>query len=71
VTQKNSLDPAIGIPVAIRWMFRKQKHAAQLLGREPTPEEIAMHYKGLLRSKTDLRKKSLDIFRETYDQIKK
>lgn len=70
IRQKDLKDPDIAIPLAVRWLFRKREAAFKKLKREPSVEEIVLEYKGLLKSKTDLKSKALEIFRKHYDQLK-
>jgi len=71
IRQKDLLDPDIAIPLAIRWLFRKKAMATQKLKRASTTEELILEYKGLLKSKTDLKDKALTNFRKNYDQLEK
>lgn len=70
IRQKDLDEPEIAIPMAIRWLFRKQETAANSLNRTPTPEEIILEYKGLLKSKTDFKNKALISFRKAYEKLK-
>lgn len=71
VLQKDLLDPAISIPLATRWLFRKRQTAEHALGRSPNPEEIVLSYKGLLKSSTKYKNTSLINFRKKYESLKK
>ncbi len=71
IRQKDLLDPDVAIPLAIRWIFRKKAMAKQKLKREPTTEELILEYKGLLKSKTDLKDKAFYNFRMNYEQLQK
>jgi hypothetical protein len=67
---KDLKDPEIAIPMAIRWLFRKQETAHKKLGRMPTHEEVILDYKGLLKSKTRYKKSALDNYRRHYDALR-
>lgn len=67
---KDLKNPAIAIPLASRWLFRKKTTAKSKLGREPTHEEIILEYKGLLRSSSALKTKALKIYRKHYAELK-
>jgi hypothetical protein len=41
------------------------------LKRPPSHEELILEYKGLLKSKTDLKNEALEIYRRHYDLLKK
>jgi hypothetical protein len=69
--KKDLKDPNINIPMAVRWLHRKKRLAEGKLGRSATPEEIILEYKGLLRSKSDEKKRALKNFKEHYDDLKK
>ncbi len=71
IRQKDLKDPNIAIPMAPRWIFRKQDLAKGKLGREPTTEEVILEYKGLLKSKSEYRDQALGAFREAYAKLKK
>jgi len=66
IRQKDLKNPEIAIPIAVRWLFRKKELAAFKLKRVPTPEEIILEYKDLLRSKTKYKDKALNNFRKNY-----
>ncbi len=70
ISQKDLKDPSIAIPLAVRWLHRKKATAKSKLGREPNHEEIILEYKGMLKSKTDLKKKALENYKERYDKLK-
>ncbi len=70
IRQKDLKEPDIAIPLGVRWLFKKKQTAAKKLKREPTTEELILEYKGLLKSKTALKEKALQIFRKHYDQLK-
>jgi len=59
---KDLKNPAIAIPMGVRWLHRKKAIAKSKLGREPTAEEIILEYKGLLKSITPFKDKILDNF---------
>lgn len=69
IRQKDLKDPEVGIPLAVRWLMRKRATATSKLGRQPNTEELILEYKGLLRSKTPLKQKSLSVFKEKYGKL--
>jgi hypothetical protein len=71
IRQMDLKDPEIAISMGIRWIFRKRRLAEGKLGRSPTPEEIILEYKGLLKSSRDYQQKALDNFRKNYARLKK
>lgn len=71
VRQKDLKDPNVAIPMGVRWLFRKRATAMNQLKRAPNHEELILEYKGLLRSKTGLKNKAFEIYREHYDLLKK
>ncbi|MEK6705862.1 MAG: transglycosylase SLT domain-containing protein [Bdellovibrionota bacterium] len=71
IRQKDLLkDPNIAIPIGVRWLFRKRVTATNQLKRAPNQEELILEYKGILKSKTDLKNKALTNFKESYDLLK-
>lgn len=70
IRQKDLKDPNIAIPMATRWLFRKKIIARNKLGREPDTEELILEYKGLLKSKSEYKKRALEKFKEEYDLLK-
>lgn len=70
IRQKDLKDPTIAIPMGIRWLMYKSKRAAAKLGRQPTQEEIILEYKGLLKSKSEYKKKALESYRKYYGKLK-
>jgi len=68
---KDLKDPNIAIPISVRWLLYKSKRAEAKLGRSPTPEDIILEYKGLLKSKSDYKEKALKKFRTAYGLLKK
>ncbi len=70
IRKKDLKEPNINIPMAIRWIFRKKRLAEGKLGREVTADETILEYKGLLKSKTDEKKRALKNFKENYDKLK-
>lgn len=70
IRKKDLKDPNIAIPMAVRWLFRKKRLAEGKLGRGATAEEIILEYKGLLKSKSDEKKRALKNFKENYDKLK-
>ncbi len=71
IHQKDLKNAEIAIPIAIRWLAYKKTRAESKLGRPATPEEIILEYKGLLKSKTKLKTKALERYRELYAELKK
>ncbi len=71
IHRKDLKDPGIAIPMGVRWLFRKRSTASNQLKRAPDHEELILEYKGLLKSKTDLKNKALEIYREHYGLLKK
>ena len=71
IRQKDLKEPEIAIPLAVRWLYRKQQTARSKLGREPSHEEIVMEYKGWLKGDSALRKSGLSNCREHYGKLKK
>ncbi len=71
IRQKDLKNPNIAIPVSIRWLLYKSKRAEAKLGRAPTPEEIILEYKGLLKSTSDYKGNALAKFKRDYDLLKK
>lgn len=69
IRRKDLMDPKIAIPVATRWIFRKRELAQKQLGRNPSPEEIILEYKGLLKSKSDFKKSAVKKFRRIYAEL--
>lgn len=70
IRKKDLKDPNINIPMAVRWLHRKKRLAEGKLSRAATAEEIILEYKGLLKSKSDEKKRALKNFRENYDKLK-
>ena len=70
IRQKDLKDPSIAIPLAIRWLIRKQRTAANRLGRKPSPEEVILEYKGLLKSTTIYKERALANFRKHYAALR-
>lgn len=70
IRQKDLKNPSVAIPMAVRWIQRKKETAKSKLSREPSAEEIILEYKGMLKSKTDLKAKALKNFRENYEKLK-
>lgn len=70
IRQKDLKDPNIAIPMGVRWLLYKSKRAAAKLGRAPTHEEIILEYKGLLKSKSDLKESALENFKKNYGLLK-
>jgi hypothetical protein len=71
IRRKDLKDLEIAIPMGIRWIFRKKRLAEGKLGRSPTPEEIILEYKGLLRSRSAYQQNGLKNFKDHYDRLKK
>jgi hypothetical protein len=70
INQKDLLNPAIAIPLAVRWLFVKRELATHKLKRIPTVEEIILEYKGMLKSTSPLKEKTLKNFRDNYAKLK-
>lgn len=71
IRQRDLKDPNIAIPIGVRWLLYKSKRAEAKLGRSPTPEDIILEYKGLLKSKSDYKENALKKFRNAYGLLKK
>lgn len=71
IRKKDLKDPSIAIPMGVRWLFRKRATAMNQLKRAPNHEELILEYKGMLKSKTDLKNKALSNFKENYGLLKK
>lgn len=71
IRKKDLKDPAINIPVGIRWLYRKKRLADGRLGRAANHEEIILEYKGLLKSTSDYKKSALKKYRKSYAELKK
>ncbi len=71
IRKKDLKNPAIAIPIAIRWLSRKKRLAEGKLGRTVDAEEIILEYKGLLKSKSEFKNKALERFRKEYGQLTK
>ena len=71
IRQKDLKNPAIAIPLATRWLFRKRETASSKLKREPNIDELILEYKGMLKSKTALKEAALQSFKEKYDRLRK
>lgn len=69
IRQKDLKDPTVAIPVATRWLFQKKKLAENKLKRAPTPEEIILEYKGLLKSNSKFKDSAVEKFRGAYDKL--
>lgn len=70
IRQKDLKDPKISIPMAIRWLHRKNQTAASKLKRIPNFEEIILDYKGLLNSHSNFKKAGLKKYKEAYEALK-
>ena len=70
VRQKDLRDPAISIPLGVRWLFRKRATAKSKLNRTPTDTELILEYKGLLKSKTEWKRKALESYQKHYKALK-
>lgn len=64
-------DPQVAIPLAIRWLYRKQEIAQSKLRRVPSHEETILEYKGWLKGNSKMREGGLRNYREHYDKLKK
>ncbi|MBL7543375.1 MAG: transglycosylase SLT domain-containing protein [Bdellovibrionaceae bacterium] len=71
IRQKDLKNPEIAIPLAVRWLYRKQETARSKLGRQPSDEETILEYKGWLKGKSVLKEKGLRNYREHYEALKK
>lgn len=71
IRKKDLKNPDVAIPIGVRWIFRKRAMAVGKLGKVPTHEEIVLEYKGLLKSKTGLKDKAFNVYKEHYDLLKK
>jgi len=71
IRKKDLKDPNIAIPMGVRWLFRKRTMAMSKLGKAPTHEEVILEYKGLLKSKTGLKDKAFNVYKEHYELLKK
>lgn len=71
IRQKDLVDPNASIPMAIRWLYRKQQTAASKLKRIPTHEDIILEYKGLLKSNSKYKHDGLEKYRRAYADLKK
>jgi hypothetical protein len=71
IRKKDLIDPAINIPMGIRWLYRKKRLAEGKLGRPATHEDIILEYKGLLKSKTQYKDSGLEKYRNAYKKLKK
>lgn len=71
INQKDLKNPALAIPIAVRWLAYKKTRAESKLGRPATHEEIILEYKGLLKSKTDYKKSALKKYRGLYEKFNK
>ncbi len=70
IRQKDLIDPAVSIPLGVRWLFRKRVTAQSKLKRTPTHTELILEYKGLLKSKTDWKRKALESYQKHYKALK-
>ncbi|MBC7420989.1 MAG: hypothetical protein H7328_09705 [Bdellovibrio sp.] len=71
ISQKDLKNSNLAIPIATRWLAYKKVRAESKLGRPATHEEIILEYKGLLKSKSEYKKKALERYRELYAKLKK
>ena len=71
ISQKDLKNPDLAIPIAVRWLAYKKARAESKLEHPPTHEEIILEYKGLLKSKSDYKKKALERYKELYAKLKK
>ncbi len=71
ISQKDLKNPALAIPIAVRWLAYKKTRAESKLGRPATHEEIILEYKGLLKSRSDFKKSALKKYRGLYKKFKK
>lgn len=66
IRKKDLKNPAIAIPMAVRWLSRKKRLAEGKLGRAASAEEIILEYKGLLKSKSKWKNNAIEKFRKEY-----
>lgn len=71
IRQKDLKDPQVAIPLAVRWLYRKQEITRSKLEREPSHEETILEYKGWLKGNSKLRESGLINYRAHYDKLKK
>lgn len=71
IRKKDLKDPAINIPMGIRWLHRKKRLAEGKLGRSATHEDIILEYKGLLKSKSTYKDNALAKYRKSYANLQK
>lgn len=71
IKKKDLKDPAINIPMGIRWLYRKKRLADGKLGRAASHEDIILEYKGLLKSKSNYKESALKKYRKAYATLKK
>lgn len=71
IRQKDLKNPEVAIPMAVRWLIKKQEMAQRKLKRIPTHEEIVLEYKGLLKSKSPWKAGALDNYKEKYESLKR
>ena len=70
IRQKDLKNSEIAIPMAIRWLIKKQEMAERKLKRIPTHEETILEYKGLLKSKSPWKADALYNYKEKYEILK-
>ncbi len=71
IRKKDLKDPAINIPMGIRWLYRKKRIADGKLGRVANHEEIILEYKGLFKSQSKYKESALAKYRKAYAKLKK
>jgi hypothetical protein len=71
IRKKDLKDPAVNIPMGIRWLHRKKRLAEGKLGRSATHEDVILEYKGLLKSKSTYKESALKKYRKAYATLKK
>lgn len=71
IRQKGLADPNISIPMAVRWLHRKQMTVTSKLKRTPNHEDLILDYKGLLKSSSEYQKKAIAKYRKAYEKLKK
>lgn len=70
IKQKDLYDPNVSIALGVRWLVQKQKLAASKLKRAPTPDEVVMIYKGILKDKSATAERIMKDYREFYEKLK-
>ncbi|MBK8202077.1 MAG: transglycosylase SLT domain-containing protein [Bdellovibrionales bacterium] len=71
IRKKDLKNPDVAIPMAVRWLSRKKRLAEGKLGAAASAEEIILEYKGMLKSKSNLKDSALKKSRKEYDLLTK